>query len=105
LSHKKAPHCISAEKASSLTLFSVRRPKEIPVFNVTQHESKRITYGDFFKVANSMKFEIPFSMSLWYPNCQFTQNKFYYWLNVMLFQWLPAYFVDFLFLVFGQKRL
>lgn len=81
------------------------RPSEIPVFNVTQSDSKKITYGEFFRVANSVKFEMPFSLSLWYPNCAITQNKLYYWLNVILFQWIPAYFVDFLLLIFGQKRL
>lgn len=72
---------------------------------MTQHESRRITYGDFFNVANDMKFEIPFSLSLWYPNVTITQNKLWYWINVILFQWIPAYFVDFLFMLFGQKRL
>lgn len=81
------------------------RSKEIPVYNVTQHASKRITYGHFFKLAESLKFDIPFSMSLWYPNVAITQNKLWYMLNVLLFQWIPAYFVDFLLLLFGQKRL
>jgi fatty acyl-CoA reductase len=52
-----------------------------------------------------MKSQLPFSLSLWYPNVTITQNKLYYLINVLLFQWLPAYFVDFLFLLFGQKRL
>jgi fatty acyl-CoA reductase len=41
------------------------RSKEIPVINITQHKSRRITYGYFFDVANDMKFEIPCMVSLW----------------------------------------
>lgn len=87
------------------TCYFLLRPKEIPVYNMTTHETRRVTYGYFFKVANDMKFEIPFSVSLWYPNVEITQNKLWYMLNVLLFQWIPAYFVDFLLMIFGQKRL
>lgn len=48
---------------------------------------------------------MPFSQSLWFPDCTLTTNKFYYQLNALLFQWIPAYFIDFLLLIFGQKRL
>lgn len=64
----------------------------------------RITYGEFFKIADNIKHEIPFSLSLWYPNVTITQSRLWYMINVLLFQWLPAYFVDFLLLIFGQKR-
>lgn len=91
---------------SNQTGFSyLSRPKEIPVYNLTTDESRRITYGFFFDIANEMKFEIPFQLSLWYPNVDITQNKLWYLINIWLFQWLPAYFIDFLLMIFGQKRL
>ncbi|KAG5685053.1 hypothetical protein PVAND_014255 [Polypedilum vanderplanki] len=80
------------------------RSNEIPVFNVTNHKDVRITYGEFFNLCNAMKFETPCSISLWYPNATLTLNKFYYYFNVLLFQWIPALFIDFLLLLFGQKR-
>jgi len=81
----------------------LERPKEIPVYNMTTHESRRVTYGYFFDVANDMKFEIPFSVSLWYPNVEITRFKLWYMISVFLFQWVPAYFVDFLLTIFRQK--
>lgn len=72
---------------------------------MTQHESRRITYGEFFKVANDLKPEVPFSLALWYPNTAITQNRLWFLINVFLFQWIPAYFIDFLLLIFRQKRL
>lgn len=80
------------------------RPKEIPVYNVTLHESRRLTNKFSFDMSNKLRWEMPFSQSLWYPDCTLTTNKFYYQLNALLFQWIPAYFIDFLFLIFGQKR-
>lgn len=81
------------------------RKEEIPVYNITVHQDNRLTYGDLFEVIESMRFDYPFSFGLWFPNCAITTNKFYFMLNVILFQWIPAYFIDFLFFIFGQKRL
>jgi hypothetical protein len=88
-----------------LMLLSFNSSKDIPVYNMTLDETKRITYGEFFNIANAMKWEIPFSVSLWYPNATITLNRYWYFLNIILFQWIPAYFVDFLLMIFGQKRL
>ncbi|CAG9802080.1 unnamed protein product [Chironomus riparius] len=81
-----------------------KKSKEIPVFNVTMHELVRMTYGKFFDLSVAMREEIPASISLWYPNVTITLNKFYYLINIILFQWIPAYFIDLLLLIFGQKR-
>jgi hypothetical protein len=81
------------------------RPKEVPVFHSTWEKTSQLSYKYFFDVANKYKSECPMSMSLWYPNCQTTTSPFVYLINSILFQWIPAYFVDFLMLIFAQKRL
>lgn len=81
------------------------KPKEVPVYNMAIHQSNRMTYSELFDVVKSMRYETPFSFGLWYPNCTMTMNKYYFLLNVLLFQWLPAFFIDFLLMIFGQKRL
>lgn len=81
------------------------RPSEIPVFHSTWNDDDRMTHQFFFDTANKFKSECPMSMSLWYPNCSTTTNLFVYWLNSILFQWIPAYIIDFLMVIFRQKRL
>lgn len=81
------------------------KPKEVPVYNLTIHQTNRMTYSELFEVVESMRFVTPFSFSLWYPKCTMTMNKYYFMMNVLLFQWIPAYFIDFLLMLFGQKRL
>ncbi|KAG5676201.1 hypothetical protein PVAND_006050 [Polypedilum vanderplanki] len=78
---------------------------EIPVYNVTTHEHAVVEYQKFFDVFNSLKFLYPLSVTFWWPNVTFTQNKYYYWFNVILFQWIPAYFIDMMLLLFGRKRI
>jgi alcohol-forming fatty acyl-CoA reductase len=81
------------------------KPNEVPVYNVTVHKSNRITYGDLFDVVESVRYEMPLSFGLWYPKVTITTNKYYFTVFTFLFQWLPAYFIDFLLMIFGQKRL
>lgn len=53
----------------------------------------------------SLVLDVPFEVGLWYPGGGITTNKFMHQLNVALFHWMPAYFIDFLMYCFGQKRL
>ncbi|CAG9802078.1 unnamed protein product [Chironomus riparius] len=80
------------------------RPKEVPVYNLTAHESNTISMKEYFKICVDLKFVYPFSVGLWYPNVSITTNEFYYYFNIFLFQWIPALFVDFLLMLFGQRR-
>jgi fatty acyl-CoA reductase len=84
---------------------SEKKLKEIPVYNVTTHEHAVVEYQKFFDVFNSLKFMYPLSVTFWYPNVTFTQNMYYYWFNVFLFQWIPAYFMDLMLFIFGRKRM
>lgn len=81
------------------------KPKEVPVYNLTIHESRKITNGTMMKYAREIGKEFPPSTSLWYPDGDITQNVFIHTIRVFLFQWIPAYFIDFLLFCFGQKRL
>jgi hypothetical protein len=58
-----------------------------------------------FKEGEYLRDEAPFSQLLWCPNLTMTQSKIYYAINVFLFQWIPAYFIDFWLWVFRQPRL
>lgn len=62
-------------------------------------------YGELADALKSIEKEYPFSQSLWYPNCEMTNNKIYHAINVLLFQWIPAYFIDLLLWIFRQPRL
>lgn len=91
--------------AKDLGISREEKQKEIPVFNISVHQTNRLTYGDLFDVVESMKYEIPFSFGLWYPNAVITTNRYYFLIHAFLFQWVPAYFIDLLLMIFGQKRL
>lgn len=81
------------------------RSDDIPVYNVTLHQSKKITYGKLFEMSREIGYKYPFTMGLWYPNGEITQSVFVHTFKVVFFQWIPAYLIDFLFFCFGQKRL
>jgi fatty acyl-CoA reductase len=64
-----------------------------------------VTNGYVYEEGKKHRWSVPFTQMLWFPNCAITQNKIYYAINVFLFQWVPAYLVDFLMWIFRQPRL
>ncbi|XP_075167341.1 putative fatty acyl-CoA reductase CG5065 [Haematobia irritans] len=81
------------------------RPSQIPVFNLTLPDHHKQNSKWIMDISHKFNKEIPLLMPLWYPNVSLTMNKYYHWLNVILFMWLPALLVDLLMTVCGQKRL
>lgn len=81
------------------------RIQEIPVFNLTQSGQQPITWGEILEKGKKVAYENPFEMMLWYPDGHLRSNKFLHNLCVIFYHWIPAYFIDFLMLIFSQKRL
>lgn len=77
----------------------------MPVFNLTVHESKKRSWKWVMDKGREYAEKYPFEVGLWYPDGNMTSNKYYHWLCVVLFMWLPALLVDCLLTLFRQKRL
>lgn len=97
--------CINGMIYSVKHLVTSPRSKEIPVYNMTLHESKKITIGKTLQYTRDLGKIYPPLGGLWYPDGDITQNVFIHTIKVFLFQWVPAYLIDFILLCLGQKRL
>lgn len=82
-----------------------KRPAQVPVYNVTNADHRKMTMGTVVEMSKRINKQIPFNAGLWYPDPCVTTNKLYHSFNVLMFHWLPAYLLDFLMLILGQKRL
>ncbi|XP_067631168.1 putative fatty acyl-CoA reductase CG5065 isoform X1 [Eurosta solidaginis] len=81
-----------------------KRPQYIPVFNLTVPEAKKRTWKWIMDVGRDLGMKYPFEIGLWYPDGNMSTNKIYHWFCVVMFMWLPAYFIDLLLFLFGQRR-
>jgi fatty acyl-CoA reductase len=81
------------------------RSGDVPVFNVTTPNFRGITWKNVLEMGRKAVYKHPFEMTIWYPGGNLRNNKVVHNLCVIFFHFLPAYFVDFLLLIFGQKRL
>lgn len=97
--------CISGMIVMVKHLATTERSDEIPVYNMSLHESRKITIGKMFKYSRELGLKYPVVAGLWYPDGDITQNVFVHTLKVFFFQWLPAYFIDFWLWIFRQKTL
>ncbi|XP_017839779.1 putative fatty acyl-CoA reductase CG5065 isoform X1 [Drosophila busckii] len=80
------------------------RSTQIPVFNLTVDDAKKRTWKWVMDVGRDLGIKYPFEVGLWYPDGNMTSNKLYHSLCVIFFMWLPAYLIDFLLAICGQRR-
>ncbi|XP_069683847.1 putative fatty acyl-CoA reductase CG5065 isoform X2 [Periplaneta americana] len=83
---------------------AVDKYQEVPVYNVTTGSLVSITWGDVMVKGIKLIRENPFEVALSYPEGHTRTNWLYHYLWIMIFHYLPAYLIDFLFLLARQKR-
>lgn len=75
----------------------------LPVYNVTNGDCQRMTWGEVLKKGKKLTYEYPFEAGLWYPSGTIRMNPITHYLIVFLLQIIPAYFIDALLFLLGQK--
>lgn len=63
------------------------------------------TWGECIDTGKRLFYETPLSFALWYPDGSIKKNYYHHLFCVIFFHYLPAYFIDFLLLLLGRKRL
>lgn len=81
-----------------------KKPKEIPVYNLTQGKEKVRTWGEVLEMGRTLTWEYPFDMMLWYPDGNIRSSLWMHKICAFFLHWLPAYFIDFMMFIFRQKR-
>lgn len=81
------------------------RQSEIPVYNITTGDDRNTTWKQVLDIGKATVRKFPFEGPLWYPDGNIRHNKFIHDLCVFFYHIVPAYFIDFLLFLFGQKRL
>ncbi|XP_055382887.1 putative fatty acyl-CoA reductase CG5065 [Condylostylus longicornis] len=69
---------------------------EAEFYNLVVSNKYCITWGESIECGRRILNEFPLSFAIWYPAGNITQNRFIHNLKVMLFHYLPAFFIDFI---------
>ncbi|KAF2896919.1 hypothetical protein ILUMI_09255 [Ignelater luminosus] len=80
------------------------KPPTIPVYNLTNDGAKRMTWGDILQKGKRIGHKYPFETMIWYPDGDIRPSKFRHDVCCFFYHWIPAYLIDFLMLIFRQKR-
>ncbi|XP_030557717.1 putative fatty acyl-CoA reductase CG5065 isoform X5 [Drosophila novamexicana] len=81
-----------------------QRPVDVPVYNITCADHRKMQWGEVIEMSKKIGYQYPMEAGLWYPDGCITTNRFHHNINVLLFHWLPAYVIDFMLFILGQKR-
>ncbi|XP_078052126.1 putative fatty acyl-CoA reductase CG5065 isoform X2 [Augochlora pura] len=80
------------------------KSKNIPVYNITQSGVLPITWGEIVEKGKKLGHMYPFEGQIWYPDGDIRSSKLIHNIFVLFFHIIPAYLIDFLMLIFQQKR-
>ncbi|CAK1554852.1 unnamed protein product [Leptosia nina] len=80
------------------------KPEVIPIYNINSGHQKPTTWGDVLRIGKEYGRKFPLSWPLWYPNGDITTNYPLHEFKRIFYHLLPAYCIDFLLLIMGQKR-
>lgn len=86
-------------------VFYLYRANAIPVYNLTQHNLNPITWDAVMTKGREETMKNPFELMLWYPTGSLTANRFVHTYKVICYHWIPAYLIDGILFLLGQKRL
>lgn len=64
-----------------------------------------MTWGQSLEDGKSEFYKHPLSYSLWYPDGSIKSSLLAHKLSVIFFHYLPAYFLDFMLMLFRKKPL
>lgn len=82
-------------------------PAEMPIYNLTTPDYpnyQNYMRGDNYqKSTEKILTKNPFKPGIWFPNVTYFEDGFYYKLNVLLFQFLPAFILDGFLMILGKK--
>ncbi|XP_052752502.1 putative fatty acyl-CoA reductase CG5065 [Galleria mellonella] len=76
----------------------------VPVYNLNNGHQNPMTWGRVLQIGKVYGRKYPLEWPLWYPNGDITTNRILHEIYRLLFHLLPAYFIDLLMLILGQKR-
>ncbi|XP_013139988.1 PREDICTED: fatty acyl-CoA reductase 1-like [Papilio polytes] len=80
------------------------KPPVIPIYNANIGHQKPTTWGEVLQIGKDYGRKYPLAWPLWYPNGDITTNETLHYFRRIFYHLVPAYTIDFLLLLLGQKR-
>lgn len=81
------------------------KTNDVKVYHITANRDNSITWGEALECGRKHFYENPFSICLWYPGGSIKSNYFHHVIAVFFLHIIPAYLVDFLMILTGNKPL
>ncbi|XP_048001803.1 putative fatty acyl-CoA reductase CG5065 [Leguminivora glycinivorella] len=96
---------INAMIALAMIEATKEKSENIPIYNLNVGHLMPITWGEVLQYAKEIGWKCPMAWPLWYPDGGITTNVVIHETKRVLFHLVPAYIIDFLLLIAGQKRI
>ncbi|KAL1513814.1 hypothetical protein ABEB36_003169 [Hypothenemus hampei] len=75
------------------------------IYNASKHKNVPFTIDDLITLGKRLYWDVPFERKIWFPGNSNTSCFYNYFLQVIFFHMIPAFFIDILLRIFGHKPL
>ncbi|XP_067615672.1 putative fatty acyl-CoA reductase CG5065 isoform X2 [Eurosta solidaginis] len=82
-----------------------KKKQSVEFCNLCISKKALLSWGESIETGKRFFYKFPLSYALWYPDGSIKNNYYHHLFCVIFFHYLPAYFIDFVLLLFGQKPL
>ena len=79
--------------------------KQVEFCNLCISHKTLLSWGESIEKGKKFFYETPLSFALWYPDGSIKKNYYHHLICVILFHFVPAYFIDFCLMLCGKKPL
>ncbi|CAH1131183.1 unnamed protein product [Ceutorhynchus assimilis] len=73
---------------------SIETPNELQIYHGSKYKTSQFKFGAYITFGKQLFWDEPFENKIWTPAAAITTNWLYYFLNVILFQIVPALLLD-----------
>ncbi|CAG9824224.1 unnamed protein product [Phaedon cochleariae] len=77
--------------------------EDVEVYNASKENKNPVSMGELIEMGAQLIWDSPFSEILWYPRFKMTKCWYNYYIQVILFHMLPAFFIDLLLRIIGRQ--
>ncbi|CAG9838753.1 unnamed protein product [Diabrotica balteata] len=81
----------------------IRGTENIEVLNLAQGNIGQLNLGELVQMGRKLILDTPFSTIMWYPRFSVTNCWYNFYIQVLLFHMIPAFFVDLMLRLVGKK--
>lgn len=84
-------------------LFVFRDKNNLSIYHASKYQGALIKMSEMLEYGKKLSWDIPFERKIWFPGQSATKCWYNFFINVILFHMVPAFFMDLMLRLTGRS--